>query len=303
MALEQAAKSLRKSMKGIGTDEKTIIQVICSHSNRDRQEIKKIFKAKYDKNLEEELKSEIGGRFLQGVLALLMPVDELNARALRDAMNGIGTDEELLIEILCTREGHEIQRIASAYKFLFNSDLATDIKKEQGSDLGKLLRKLAQGQRPQTQDINYDLASQDAEQIYKAGEGKLLGTDEDELINIFCTRSYPELRVVFDVYSRTHGDIEEAIKSETSGDFKIALNTIIKSVQNRPGYYARLINSLMKGIGTKDDDLIRVLVSRSEIDLHEIKLQYEYFYDRSLHDAIKSDLTGDYEKLFLTLIK
>ena len=44
----------------------------------------------------------------------------------------------------------------------------------------------------------------------QAGEGKLLGTDEDELINIFCTRSYPELRVVFDVYSRTHGDIEEA---------------------------------------------------------------------------------------------
>ena len=38
-------------------------------------------------NLEEELKSEIGGRFLQGVLALLMPIDELNARALRDAMN------------------------------------------------------------------------------------------------------------------------------------------------------------------------------------------------------------------------
>ena len=72
MALEQAAKSLRKSMKGIGilnwiflffvlnlilcllyeyegTDETTIIQVVCSHSNRDRQEIKKIFKAKYDK--------------------------------------------------------------------------------------------------------------------------------------------------------------------------------------------------------------------------------------------------------------
>ena len=50
---------------------------------------------------------------------------------------------------------------------MFNSDLVTDIKKEQGSDLGKLLRKLAQGQRPQTQDVNYDLAVKDAEQIYK----------------------------------------------------------------------------------------------------------------------------------------
>ena len=41
-----------------------------------------------------------------------------------------------------------------------------------------------------------------------------MGTDEDELISIFCTRSYPQLRAAFDAYSRTYSDIEEAHNDE-----------------------------------------------------------------------------------------
>jgi annexin A7/11 len=58
----------------------------------------------------------------------------------------------------------------------------------------------------------------------------------------------------------------------------------------------------MKGLGTDDDDLIRLLVSRSESDLQNIKAIYAKMYGKSLYDAVKSELSGDYEKLFLTLI-
>jgi hypothetical protein len=37
-------------------------------------------------------------------------------------------------------------------------------------------------------------------------------------------------------------------------------------------------------------------------DLAGIKFQYKALYGKSLYDAVKSEISGDYEKLFLALI-
>ena len=76
----------------------------------------------------------------------------------------------------------------------------------------------------------------------------------------------------------------------------------VKSAKNIPGYYAECLHDAMKSQGTRDSDLIRLLVSRSEIDLQAIEKQYAEKYGKSLRDAVKSELSGDYEKLFLAII-
>ena len=114
--IEESAKHLKKAMKGLGTDENAIIKEIVNNSNEKRQLIKAKYLAMYGKTLEEEIKSEISGHFLTGVLALLKPTAEYEAECARNAMKGLGTDENCLIQILCPKEGHEILLLQESYK-------------------------------------------------------------------------------------------------------------------------------------------------------------------------------------------
>jgi hypothetical protein len=82
----------------------------------------------------------------------------------------------------------------------------------------------------------------------------------------------------------------------------IFLLLIVKCARNKPAYFAEQLHDAMKGLGTKDDDLIRLLVCRAEVDLPQIKHEYKQAYGKSLYDVVKSELSGDYEKLFLGLI-
>lgn len=303
MELEDSAKRLYKSMKGLGTDESEIIEILCPMTNFERQELKKIYMTMYGKNLEKQIKSELSGNFEDGVLGLLMDQSEFEARMLRKAMKGAGTDEDLLIEILCSKEGHEIQGISSAYTKLFNRDLMEDISGEQGGDLGRVFMSISSGGRPTSDEPDYDLAEIEAEELYEAGEAKLFGTDEGEMIRILCSRSFVQLQATFQIYEEKYETlVEEAVKSENSGHFEKALNVIVRCAKNRPSYFAELLYKSMKGLGTNDEDLIRVLVSRAGKDIAEIKSEYANMYDESLYEALEGDLSGKYEKLFLTLV-
>jgi hypothetical protein len=108
---------------------------------------------------------------------------------------------------------------------------------------------------------------------------------------------------MFDEYKKICGkDIEQSIKSETSGSLEQALVAIVESIRDRGVYFAKQIQNATKGVGTKEKDLIRIIVSRCEVDMGDIKSDYKRLFGKSLYDELKNELRGDLEDMILTLV-
>ena len=67
-------------------------------------------------DLVDDIKSEISGDFEKTVLALMMLPAEFQATEVKRAIKGLGTDEAVLVELLCTKTNEEMTALKAAYK-------------------------------------------------------------------------------------------------------------------------------------------------------------------------------------------
>jgi len=298
---QQDCEVLHKAMKGLGTDEASIIAIIARRSNAQRQELKSNFAQMFGKDLVKELKSELGGHFEDAVVALMMPTVDFDAWCLHDAMTGAGTTESTLIEIMCSRSNDEIKAITDAYKRLYKKNLAEELQGEASGNFKRLLFSLAQASRNEGDDVDEGNATADAQDLFDAGEAQW-GTDESRFNVILASRSLEQLELIFAKYAEiSEKEIEEAIKSEMSGDIQDGMLAIVKCARNPAGYFAERLYKSMKGAGTNDKALIRAMVSRSEVDLDEVKMQFLGNYGQELSQFIEDDISGDYKRLMLAI--
>ncbi|KAE8591388.1 hypothetical protein XENTR_v10018435 [Xenopus tropicalis] len=295
------AEVLRKAMKGFGTDEQAIIECLGSRSNKQRQQISLSFKTAYGKDLIKDLKSELSGNFEKTILAMMKTPTLYDAHEIHEAIKVAGTDEECLIEILASRSNAAVHEICNAYKTEYKKTLEQAIKSDTSGHFLRLLVSLAQGNRDESNNVDMALVQRDVQELYAAGENRL-GTDESKFNAILCTRSRAHLNAVFSEYQRMcNRDIEKSICREMSGNLENGMLAVVKCLKNTPAFFAERLYKSMKGAGTKDKTLIRIMVSRSEVDLLDIRSEYKRMYGRSLYTDITGDTSGDYRKILLKL--
>lgn len=77
--------------------------------------------------------------------------------------------------------------------------------------------------------------------------------------------------------------------------FKIS----VKSVEDKAGFFAERLYDAIAGIGTRDRQLIRVVVSRCEIDMQSIKQAYQKRFGKSLEQDISVRISIFYISLLI----
>ncbi len=299
---EHAIK-LRDAMRGIGTDEESIINLTANTKNAERQYIRQAYKGNFGRDLLDDFKSELSGDFKKVIVGMWMSQVEYDVDQIFKACDGMGTDEDTLSEIVGSRSNQRLEEIKHLYKLKHKETLEERIIDETSGDYKKLLVAIVQCKREEDNVVDNNEVIKDVEHLYKAGEGKW-GTDEEVFIRIFALRSRYHLFAMNQLYKQKYKkDLLHVVASEFSGDIKILLQTILHSHINPSDYFAERIYRACKGWGTNDNLLIRSLIVTDECLLEEIKSEYPKKYGKTLRKEIEGETSGDYRKILLGLIQ
>lgn len=299
---EADAIALREAMKGAGTDEDLIIKLTASKSNGVRQEIRKAYKASFGRDLVDDLKDELSGNFGKVVTSMYLSPAEYDVTEIRKGVEGSGTDEDVVTEIIGSRSNYRLKEIKSLYKLRFDEDLEERLKGELSGDYGNLICSLLQCSRSENTQVDQEAVQKDVNDLYKAGEGKW-GTDEETFIRIFALRNSHHLRKMNQLYIEQKGSsLLDVVESEFSGDMKVLLMTILHSHINPADYYATRIYKACKGFGTDEEVVTRSLVVMDEVFMPQMKQIFQSKYGRSLRETIDDECSGDYKRMLLALI-
>ncbi|KAL3100793.1 hypothetical protein niasHT_021072 [Heterodera trifolii] len=285
--------------------EAEVTQIICSISNEQRQALALEFKKQFGTDLIAMLKKEFKSDFEELIISLMQTPAVYDANQMRAALSG--SNETVLIEILATRTNRQITALKQAYEQLDrrhqHNQLEEDIKAKTKGAFQNLLVSLLSCSREESAPASIVLAHHEAMKLFREGEGRR-GVNAVVFNQVLATRSFAQLRETFEFYRQAaHHEIEKGIEQEFSGHNEAGFLALIKYVRNASVFFADLLFNSMKGLGTRDSDLIRLVISRSEIDLADIKHAFHTLHKKSLEEAIKGDTSGAYRDALLALVK
>ncbi|RLM60491.1 annexin D5-like [Panicum miliaceum] len=279
-----------------------VISILAHRDSAQRALIQREYRAVFNQDLARRIASELSGHHKRAMLLWILDPAARDATILKQALTGDITDLRAATEIVCSRTPSQLHIMRQTYRARFGCHVEHDVTERTSGDHQRLLLAYLAIPRCEGGAADQAAAALDARDLYRAGERRL-GTDERAFIRVFSERGWAHLAAVARAYRHMYDrSLEEAVKGETSGSFGFGLLTILRCADSPARYFAKVLHKAMKGLGTSDSALIRVVVTRAEIDMQYIKAEYHRMYNGSLADAIHSETSGNYRTFLLSLV-
>uniref|UniRef100_A0A0M3HZY4 Annexin n=2 Tax=Ascaris TaxID=6251 RepID=A0A0M3HZY4_ASCLU len=297
-----AADELENAMKGRGCDKQKIVEMMTGINNAQRQMIRTPYRTKYGKELVSELKKELSGDLEDVIVGLMETPTKYDAIQMYKALKGLGTRESTLIDVLCSRTNAELLAIKREFEKEYGVSLEDRIVGDTSGDFQALLVALLQGNRDMSYNVDVPRAREEAKKLMGNKERKEKPSKE-VFCQAFSTENFRQLKRMFSEYMSMNGEtIQEGIKRVFSGDAEVAYLALVDFIENKERYFAKQLYASMEGLGTRDTDLIRVIIARSEIDLADIHSEFDRMYKKSLIDWLKSECSGAYRDALISIV-
>ncbi|KAL2080213.1 hypothetical protein ACEWY4_024006 [Coilia grayii] len=275
-------------------DMASLVRIITNRDNAQRQSLAKAYLSTTSKKLTADLKKALYGDVETLILDLLLTPEQFDARRLHQAMKGVGTDEETLLEVLCTRSPLQLKGIASAYNKMYKKDLEKDLDGETSGDFTKLLLALVR------KEAGMGSVKQDFKHLSE--ELKAEKANVSQWIRILTTRHPDHLkRVLMRLEGHIGQPVGEVLEKHfgglASGDLKLGLTTLVQCIQNPAAYLAKRLQS-MKGAIVQG-----VLVSHCEEDLLTVRVAFLRATGTSLYSTLQKRFAGVFQSALLALCR
>lgn len=176
----------------------------------------------------------------------------MRVKALYDAMNGWGTDENTLTALVCTIPENLHGEVIKLYQRTYGRDLVEHIESETSFSYKTVLMYSAMPK-----------IDSRCQQLKLAMDG--FGTTESHIIKVLLFSTKKERELIIQRYSELYDmDLIRRIESETSGSFQAMLVAILESSEVDWGDVdydndCDLLKEAMDGAGTDEDAIIRVV--------------------------------------------
>ena len=280
------------------------ITIMSKSPNSYLQELLTEYNKKYSPDLFSTIKKSLSGNLQNLILSLFTPLIDFDCIQLRNALEKIGTDEEILIEIISSRENSILKLIKEKYSQIYKGrDLIKDIKSEINGSLREFLLLMLEGKKNYNSEFNQSDCEKNAKDLLQAMD-KMWGSEDCIFNKIFCYKSPLELSIICREYHKMYNfTLLKTIDSEFSGNNKKFLNLIINILICPSEFFARKINKAIKDIWKNDKVLIRVLISRRYVDLVQIKLYYRQLFKKDMIDDIKENINGIFGNIIVEILK
>ncbi|KAF7286389.1 hypothetical protein GWI33_005682 [Rhynchophorus ferrugineus] len=226
--------------------------------------------------------------------------EESDARALKEAFKGFGTDEDIVIEILAKRSNEQRRKIASTFKTMYGKDLIKELKSELRGNFEDVMIALM------TDPIEYQ-----AKQLHHAISG--LGTDEATIVEILGIHDNESVVGIANAYEGLYQtSLEADIKGDTTGHLKRLLVSLANGNRDesdevneeaaRKDAQALLQAGELLFAGTDESVFNMVLCQRNRPQLRRVFHEYEEITGHSIENAVENEFSGNIRDSMLQLI-
>lgn len=200
-------------MKGFGTDEKALIRVLANKDPLQITALRDAYHRIHRRNLEADIKSETGGWFEEGLVALVRGPLLHDVHLLHSAMDGPGTKEKVLNDVLLGRSNADLHAIKSTFQQVFRQRLEDVVRGDLSLKTERHFMMVLQAQRAEDSApvVKADI-DRDVSELYNATEGKV-GTDEMKVCSILSSRNDNQIRAIAQEYRAKYArNLEDVIK-------------------------------------------------------------------------------------------